>query len=116
MKKSMRLRLSHEHRFLFIMIGLFISLGAFAQQITVKGHVKDDTGEPVIGASVLESKTVNGTITDIDGNFVLTVPSNSVLTISFIGYATQEVTVNGKTSLTVVLKEDAKVLDEVVVV
>lgn len=116
MKKSMRLRLSHEHRFLFIMIGLFISLGAFAQQITVKGHVKDDTGEPVIGASVLESKTANGTITDIDGNFVLTVPSNSVLTISFIGYATQEVTVNGKTSLTVVLKEDAKVLDEVVVV
>ncbi len=116
MKKSMRLRLSHEHRFLFIMIGLFISLGAFAQQITVKGHVKDDTGEPVIGASVLESKTVNGTITDIDGNFVLTVPSNSVLTISFIGYATQEVTVNGKTSLTVVLEEDAKVLDEVVVV
>ena len=116
MKKSMRLRLSHEHRFLFIMIGLFISLGAFAQQITVKGHVKDDTGEPVIGASVLESKTVNGTITDIDGNFVLTVPSNSVLTISFIGYATQEVTVNGKTSLTVVLKEDAKVLDELVVV
>ena len=116
MKKSMRLRLSHEHRFLFIMIGLFISFGAFAQQITVKGHVKDDTGEPVIGASVLESKTVNGTITDIDGNFVLTVPSNSVLTISFIGYATQEVTVNGKTSLTVVLKEDAKVLDEVVVV
>ena len=116
MKKSMRLRLSHEHRFLFIMIGLFISLGAFAQQITVKGHVKDDTGEPVIGTSVLESKTVNGTITDIDGNFVLTVPSNSVLTISFIGYATQEVTVNGKTSLTVVLKEDAKVLDEVVVV
>lgn len=116
MKKSMRLRLSHEHRFLFIMIGLFISLGAFAQQITVKGHVKDDTGEPVIGASVLESKTVNGTITDIDGNFVLTIPSNSVLTISFIGYATQEVTVNGKTSLTVVLKEDAKVLDEVVVV
>ena len=59
---------------------------------------------------------MNGTITDIDGNFVLTVPSNSVLTISFIGYATQEVTVNGKTSLTVVLKEDAKVLDEVVVV
>lgn len=116
MKKSMRLQLSHEHRFLFIMIGLFISLGAFAQQITVKGHVKDDTGEPVIGASVLESKTVNGTITDIDGNFVLTVPSGSVLTISFIGYATQEVAVNGKTSLTVVLKEDAKVLDEVVVV
>ena len=115
MKKSMRLQ-SSEHRFLFLLMGLFISLGAFAQQITVKGHVKDDTGEPVIGASVLQSKTTNGTITDLDGNFMLAVPSDGVLTVSFIGYATQDIRVNGKTSLVVVLKEDAKVLDEVVVV
>lgn len=115
MKKSMKLQ-SNEHRFLFMLIGLFVSLGAFAQQITVNGHVKDDTGEPVIGASVLQANTTNGTITDMDGNFTLSVPANSSLTVSFIGYATQEVAVGGKTSLVIVLKEDAKVLDEVVVV
>ena len=73
-----------EHRLLLIMWGLLLSLSAFAQQITVKGHVVDATGEPVIGASVIEGKSTNGTITDIDGNFSLNVSANSTLTISFV--------------------------------
>ena len=105
-----------EHRLLLIMWGLFLSLSAFAQQITVKGHVVDATGEPVIGASVIEGKSTNGTITDIDGNFSLNVSANSTLTISFVGYKTQTVSVNGKTALKVTLQEDTEVLDEVVVV
>lgn len=105
-----------EHRLLLIMWGLLLSLSAFAQQITVKGHVVDATGEPVIGASVIEGKSTNGTITDIDGNFSLNVSANSALTISFVGYKTQTVSVNGKTALKVTLQEDTEVLDEVVVV
>lgn len=76
----------------------------------------DAAGEPVIGASVVEESTTNGTITDIDGNFSLKVSPKSMLTVSFIGYATQTVPVNGKTSLTITLKEDTEVLDEVVVI
>ena len=105
-----------EHRLLLIMWGLLLSLSAFAQQITVKGHVVDATGEPVIGASVIEGKSTNGTITDIDGNLSLNVSANSTLTISFVGYKTQTVSVNGKTALKVTLQEDTEVLDEVVVV
>ena len=102
-----------EHRLLLIMWGLLLSLSAFAQQITVKGHVVDATGEPVIGASVIEGKSTNGTITDIDGNFSLNVSANSALTISFVGYKTQTVSVNGKTALKVTLQEDTEVLDRI---
>lgn len=115
MKKSIKLK-NFEHRLLFIVMGLFLSLGAFAQQISIKGHVVDGTGEPVIGASVVEANTTNGTITDIDGNFSMKVAGKGVLTVSFIGYATQTVPVNAKTSLAITLKEDTEVLDEVVVV
>ena len=111
MKQSMKSK-GFERRLLLIMWGLFLSLSAFAQQISIKGHVVDAAGEPVIGASVVEESTTNGTITDIDGNF----SPKSMLTISFIGYATQTVPVNGKTSLTITLKEDTEVLDEVVVI
>ena len=96
MKQSMKSK-GFERRLLLIMWGLFLSLSAFAQQISIKGHVVDATGEPVIGASVVEGRTTNGTITDVDGNFSLSVPANSTLTISFVGYKTQTVPVNGKT-------------------
>ncbi len=115
MKQSMKSK-GFERRLLLIMWGLFLSLGAFAQQISIKGHVVDATGEPVIGASVVEGSTTNGTITDMDGNFSLKVSPKSTLTVSFIGYATQTVPVNGKTSLTITLREDTEVLDEVVVI
>ena len=95
---------------------LLIGQSVYAQTKEVKGIVKDPTGETVIGASVLEKGTTNGTITDFDGNFVLTVADNAMLQISYIGYQTQEVSVQGKNTLIVTLKEDTEVLEEVVVV
>lgn len=89
---------------------------AVMQTGTVKGRVADANGEPIIGASVLVKGTANGTITDFDGNFTLNDASKGTLVISYIGYKTQEVAVNGKTLIKVVLKEDTEVLDEVVVV
>ena len=87
------------------------------QKQSVSGTIKDPVGEPVIGASILEKGTTNGTITDFDGNFTLNnVPEKGILVISYIGYKTQEVNISGKTNVKVVLKEDTEVLDEVVVV
>ncbi|WP_300729265.1 TonB-dependent receptor [uncultured Bacteroides sp.] len=88
-----------------------------AQQTkTISGTVLDSSGTPIIGANVLQKGTTNGTITDFDGNFTLSVPSDAVLQISFIGYVSQEVTVGNQKSIQVVLKEDTETLDEVVVV
>lgn len=93
----------------------FFSLGAFAQQQTVKGIVKDVSGEPIIGASVVVKGTSNGVITDFDGNFTIpNVPEGSVIDISFIGYVTQSV--KASSQMNIILKEDSKTLDEVVVI
>ena len=74
-------------------------------------------GEPIIGATVLEKgNTTNGTITDIDGNFTINLPANATLSISYIGYITQEIQVGYQTSFKVVLKDDTKTLDEIIVV
>ena len=70
----------------------------------------------IIGASVVEKGTTNGVITDFDGNFALSVSPKATIIISYVGYATQEVPVNGKTNIRVTLKEDTEMLDEVVVV
>lgn len=86
------------------------------QAITVKGTVVDTNGEPVIGASVLVKGTSNGTITDIDGNFTLSNVKPGILVVSYIGYKTNEVNVNGSAPVRVVLTEDSELLDEVVVV
>lgn len=97
-----------------LMLGLFLSVGAYAQNITVKGHVKDALGG-VIGASIVEKgNPTNGTITDLDGNFSLSVPQGSNLVISFIGYKTQEVA--AAPSVVITLVEDSEMLDEVVVI
>ena len=72
-----------------LLIGILFSVCMSAQQIAVKGIVKDQTGETVIGASVVEKGTTNGTITGIDGDFTLTVSSQGILQISFVGYKTQ---------------------------
>lgn len=89
---------------------------AVDQQSTVKGTVVDINGEPVIGASVKVDGGTTGTITDLDGNFSLLMPAGAKLVISFVGYQTQVITVKPGTPLKVVLKEDAELLDEVVVV
>ena len=104
-----------KHLFLLLTL-LSFSLTALAQQ-KVTGKVKDSSGEPVIGASVVvKGNNTMETITDFDGNFMLDVPAKSVLVISYIGYVTQEVPTAGKNSLEIVLKEDTKTLDEVVVI
>ena len=98
------------------MLMLLMPLSLFAQEIKVQGVVKDPTGETVIGATVMQKGTNNGAVTDVDGNFTLTVPSNATLTISYIGYATQEIAVNGKTEFSIVMEDDSQALNEVVVV
>ena len=85
-------------------------------KIQVNGTVTDATGEPLIGATVLEKASGNGTITDVDGNFSLAVPSDAVLSVSYIGYKPQDIVVNGKTTFNVVLEDDSEKLEEVVVV
>ena len=103
-------------RMMVCLIGMLLPMCMFAQQITVQGVVKEQTGEKVIGASVMEKGTTNGTITGIDGDFSLNMSSNGTLVVSFVGYKTQEVQVKGQKQLQVVLSEDAEMLDEVVVI
>ena len=100
---------------LTLVVGLFLSVGAFAQQIAVKGIVKDTTGEPVIGANVLVKGTTNGTITDFDGNFQLMANQGDIIVISFIGYSAQELPATAEL-MNVVLKDDSEMLREVVVI
>ncbi|WP_373835465.1 carboxypeptidase-like regulatory domain-containing protein, partial [Bacteroides heparinolyticus] len=85
----------------------------FAQSKQVSGVVNDAFG-PVIGASVVEKGTTNGVITDLEGNFKLTVSGeNATLQISYVGYQTQEIPVAGKTSFNILMKEDSEMLEEV---
>ena len=86
------------------------------QTKTVTGQVVDETGEPVIGASVVVEGTTNGTITDFDGKFALQVPSGKKVVISFVGYVPQTIAPKQGKDFRVVLKEDSKILDEVVIV
>ncbi|HKM44789.1 MAG TPA: TonB-dependent receptor [Dysgonamonadaceae bacterium] len=88
----------------------------FSQTRTISGKVIDSNNESLIGVNVIEKGTTNGTVTDIDGNFSVNVPSNATLLISYVGYISQEVSVEGKTSIDIVLVEDSEMLDELVVV
>ena len=100
-------------RMLGLLLGLFLSVGAFAQ-IDVKGHVKDATGEPIIGATVRVDGTQTATVTDFDGNFVLKANQGADITITYIGYQPQ--TVKAAPTVEVILQDDAAVLNEVVVI
>lgn len=86
------------------------------QSKVVKGVVNDNNGEPVIGANVSVKGTTIGTITDADGNFVLEVPANATIFVSYIGYVSQEIGVGNKTLLDILLEEDSQALEEVVVI
>lgn len=99
---------------LMFIVGLFLSVNTFAQQIVVKGIVKDTTGEPIIGANVIVKGTTNGTITDFDGNFPLNANKGDIIIISFIGYRSQEA--QAAASMNIILKDDTELLDEVVVI
>lgn len=98
----------------FLSVFLFLFACALAVNAQVSGTIVDDTGEPIIGASILEKGTTNGTITDFDGNFVLDVAEGAMLEISYVGYAPQSL--QAAADMRIVLKEDAEVLEEVVVV
>ena len=100
---------------LTLVVGTFLSIDAFAQQITVKGLVKDNTGEPIIGANVVVKGTTNGTITDFDGNFEFTANQGEIIVISFIGYKSQELPATAN-FMNVVLQDDSEMLSEVVVI
>ena len=112
--KNKRRGLRQTCRFVFTICLLFLSIGAFAQQMAVKGVVKDVTGESIIGASVQQKGTSVGTITDFDGNFELSVDKNSTLIISYVGYKTQEL--KATAVMNVILQEDSEMLDDVVVI
>ena len=103
-----------------LLLSLALCLGtvfAASAQTTIKGVVTDETGEPLIGAGVVVEGTTTGTITGIDGDYVLNVPADAVnLVFSFIGLADQTVAINGQTEINVVLLADQTFLDEVVVV
>ena len=99
------------------LLGLLLSLSLSAQDVAVKGHVKDHTGEPLIGANILIKGTSVGTISDVDGNFTLKAAVNDILSITCIGFKGQELTVTGSnTPLVITLQEDTEMLDEVVVI
>ncbi len=90
---------------------------AVLQQVKkISGVIKDASGEPVIGANVIVKGTTNGTMSDMDGQFSLDVPEGAVLSVSFIGYIPQDIPVKGQNVMTITLKEDSELLDEVVVV
>ena len=100
-----------------MMLFFLFSVTVAMAQVLVRGTVVDQTGESVIGASIQVKGTTQGTITDIDGKFSLGVPDKkSVIVVSFIGYATKELQVDTSKPMSIVLEEDTKVLDEVVVV
>ncbi|NDV81093.1 TonB-dependent receptor [Bacteroides sp. 51] len=100
-----------------ILFLLGVTLTVFSQNIQIQGViVGGQDNEPLPGVNVLEKGTTNGTITDLDGNFTLSVPSDAVLTVSYIGYKSQEISVKGNKSLRILLQEDSETLDEIVVI
>ena len=100
-----------------MLLAMFVTCSAFAQNRQISGTVKDSNGEPVIGAAVLVPNTTNGTSTDVDGRFTLSVPENTLsLEVSAIGYASSTVTLGTASDYSIVLREDTTFLDEVVVV
>ncbi|WP_165026370.1 SusC/RagA family TonB-linked outer membrane protein [Dysgonomonas sp. ZJ279] len=100
---------------LFLLAGS-VNLYAQNQKINISGIIKDETGVPLIGANVTEKGTTNGTMTDVEGNFSLSVNNRGTIQISFVGYIAQEMPVNGKSTFDIILKEDSRILDEVIVV
>ena len=108
-----QVNIRNPFRMLVLMLGLFLSVGAFAQ-IDVKGHVKDAQGEPVIGATVRVVGTQTATVTDFDGNFALKANQGADITVTYVGY--QDATVKAAPNLVITLREDAAVLNEVVVI
>ena len=105
-----------EARSLLAALFLCMSIMVFAQTKTITGTVVDEKGESIIGATVSVKGTTTGTMTDLDGKFSISVNNNDVLTVSYVGYAEQSVSIAGKNEIRIVMKEDSHVLDEFVVI
>jgi len=117
MKKDQKKRRMYLSRLSLLVSSLMVCAGLQAQHHKkITGTVLDETGESIIGASVAVKGSAAGTITDIDGRFALEVEDTDVITVSFIGYLSQELAVAGKSEIRIILKENAEMLDEVVVV
>lgn len=101
-------------RYLMFLLALLMTIPAMAQKQLFTGIVKDALGEPVIGASVVEKGSSNGSVTDIDGKFSVSTAPGTTLVVSYIGYKSQEV--KAKENMNITLQEDAQVLDNVVVI
>ncbi len=106
----------NSKRFLLLCLLFFMPLMMFAQKTSLSGLVLDEQGLPIIGASIFEQGGTNGTITDLDGKYQLSVSSNSVLTVSYVGYVTQNISVKNRSVINITLKEDAVLLEETVVI
>ena len=112
------MKLTNAFRCLFLSgMVMFFGVESFAQNVTVKGKVSDSNGEPIIGVTVmLNGNNTVGSLTDANGNYSITVPANSTLSFSCVGFATQEEQLNGRNVINVVLQEDTEFLDETVVI
>ena len=116
-KNDFRSKLNSIMLLFSIVFLLFYGANTFAQTTTIRGSIQDSNGQSLIGVNVIVKGTQQGTVTDIDGNFILSVPSpNSILEVSYIGYQSQEIALNGRTSINVTLEEDTQSLEEVIVV
>jgi len=112
-----RIKKDCKSLFLVFLMGI-LSIAAVSAQSgsTIRGHIKDAQGEAIIGASVVVKGTTTGTVTDIDGNFVITAAPENTLVITYIGYKPQDVLVGNQTTLNITLQDDAELLSEVVVI
>lgn len=114
--KNSFFKMMNRKTMLVMLLSLCMSLPALAQKITVQGTVYDETGETLIGASVLVKGTTSGVATDFDGNFSVQADPNAILVVSYVGYIAQEVPVDGRTQIKITLKPNSAVLEEVVAI
>ena len=99
-----------------LLICASLSVAAFAQTQVIKGKIVDENGDPLVGVTIQEKGTNNGTITDMDGNYSIMAGARSTLQIRYVGYQQEDIAVNGKNIINVNLKSELEDLDEVVVV
>ena len=109
-----QVKITMPRRALTLACGLALSATAFAQQVVVKGHVKDATGEPIIGAAVRVNGQSGGAVTDLDGNFSIKADKGSTITVTYVGY--EQAQAAAANNMVITLKEDNQSLKEVVVI
>ena len=108
--------MKYTKKFIFFTTIMLISVNSLLAQVSVSGNVIDQDGQPIPGVTILDLEdNTNGTVTDFDGNFTINIPSDGTLSVSFIGYVTQNISVSGQTNLNVTLEENISALDEIVI-